>query len=185
MSSTASLKRSMRDDGSNPKERHCSSSCPAPSPRMKRPSESSSSVSAILAVKDGCLKPVQATNVPIAVREVIAATAEAIVQPSHQPIGWSEAERHSNSSGIHTASKPALSAARMRSAISCHLAALPSKARVCAYTTMPTVGRRAAVVALMSPGLVPTRCSSGLPKVVALTSLPVSAPENVICIMIN
>src|SRR5215207_7838808 len=90
----ASAKREARWSNGYPKALYSGSCQPAPKPRISRPPEISSTVSAILASKLGLRKAVQRTSVPSSLQLVDAARDARSDQPSQIPILGADA--HSN-----------------------------------------------------------------------------------------
>jgi hypothetical protein len=102
-----SSNRSNRPSNGKPNARNSGSFQPAPRPRITRPPDTSSSVSAILARSAGFLKGAAVTYVPRRTRDVVAASALSSVHdsqaPCHSPSGspkptWSEIQTASNPS---------------------------------------------------------------------------------------
>ena len=81
----ASSNREMRWSNGKPNDLNSVSFQPAPRPRISRPLLTSSTVAASLASIAGAWNAVDATSGPSRMREVLAASAESIVQASHGP----------------------------------------------------------------------------------------------------
>src|SRR5215813_12083650 len=107
-----SSKRLTRWSNGKPKARYSDSCQPAPTPRMRRPPEISSIVSASFARYAGFRKDMHETRGPISTRDVIAAMAAMIAQPSHTPWSFLPSCRNSRWSSIQMESNPTSSARR-------------------------------------------------------------------------
>ena len=100
----ASSNRSIRWSNGIPKARNSVSFQPAPSPRISRPPEISSIVSARLARIAGLWNAVQATSGPNSTLVVTAASAASMAHASHGPRGSRSGQRYSKCSPSHNES---------------------------------------------------------------------------------